>query len=128
MSRRTLVLPDEKRVRAPFVANRRVRAMAGMNDRVVPEGKQHASYGRDERRVIAAREIGAADRSGEKRVANEQLPADFALFSNLQTDPTRTMSRRVVRAGFERPEPDHLPRGEVDIDWRLRFDLQPEHR
>src|SRR5688572_22083498 len=104
MWRRTLVLPDKKRVGAAFVADGRVGSMTRMDDRVVSEGKKHGAYGRDGRRVITARQIRPPDRPGDTRVADEQLLADLALLSDLQTDAARTMPGRVVRAHSERPE------------------------
>jgi CheY-like chemotaxis protein len=38
------------------------------------------------------------------------------------------MSRRVVGAGLERPKRNNLPRFVVNVDRRLRFDVQAEHQ
>src|SRR5712691_11049034 len=100
--------------------------MARMDDRIVAKCKEYRADGRHERGVVAARQIGAADRSGEKRVADEEVFAGFSAASNLQTDATRAMSRRMVRARFKPSKGDHLTRLVVDVDRRLRLDMQAE--
>ena len=46
--------------------------MPGIDDRVVAKRKQHRPDRGDERRMVATRQIRAANRSGEQRVADEQ--------------------------------------------------------
>jgi CheY-like chemotaxis protein len=77
--------------------------------------------------VVAARQVGAADRPGEQRVADEQLPARASGRPDLQADTSRTMPGRMVRARLAFPERNHLPRRVVLVDGRRRFHLQAEH-
>ena len=78
--------------------------------------------------MIAARQIGSADGPCKQRVADIQIFAHLAGFSDLKTDTARAMSRRVVRARFKPPEGNDLTRLVVNIDRRLRLNLQAEDR
>ena len=62
-------------LRPPFRADRRRRAMARVHAGVVSKREQHGPDRRDERRVIAAGQIGPPDRSGKQRVADEEVLA-----------------------------------------------------
>ena len=52
--------------------------MTWMNDRLVTQRKEHLRDGSHQHVVVAARKIGAADRSGKERVADEEIRARFA--------------------------------------------------
>ena len=99
------VLQDE-RIRRPLAADRRVRPVARMHDRVVAQRKQHPGDRPHQDVVVAAGQIGAADRAGKQRVADEQVLPGRALRSNLQADAARTVTRRVVDAHFVVAEVD----------------------
>ena len=82
---------------------------------------------RDERRVVAARQVGAADRSGEERVADEQVLDAGSPALPTETDTAGTMSRRVMRARLAAAERDDLSRRVEHVDRRLRLHVQAEH-
>src|SRR6185312_1605926 len=90
-SQRALRL-DEKRIGPPLLANRRRRAMARIDDRIVSKPEQHRLDRGDEGRMVAAGQIRAANRSGEQRIADEQVLAGLAFPSNLQADAAGAMA------------------------------------
>jgi CheY-like chemotaxis protein len=98
-----------------------------MDNRIVAEREQHAANGGDERRVIAAGKVRAADGAGEERVAHEQIPAGAARRTNLQANAARAMARRVMRPCVELTERNHLSRRVEHVDRRLRLDVEAEH-
>src|SRR4029079_15818970 len=78
----------------------------------------------DEGGMVAAGQIRAADRSGEQRIADEQVAAGLAFPSNLQADAAGTMAGCVVRARLLPAERDHLASFEKRVDRRLLPDPQ----
>src|SRR5947207_8301046 len=106
----------QKRVRPPFLADRRVRSVSWMNDRIVAEREEDRANRGDQRVVIAARQIGAADRAGKQRVADEELLPRQAFFPDLETDAAGAMTRRVVRPHFAGAEPDDVARRVEHVD------------
>jgi hypothetical protein len=78
--------------------------------------------------MVAAGQIRAADRSGEQRIADEQVAAGFAFPSNLQADAAGTMAGCVVRARLVPAERDHLASFEKRVDRWLRLDVEAEQR
>src|SRR5688500_20281919 len=63
---------DEKWIAAALLANRRRRTVAREHRRVVAEREEDPANRIDQGRVIAAGQIGAADRSGKQGVADEK--------------------------------------------------------
>jgi hypothetical protein len=115
-------------VREPFVPNGRARAMPGVHARIVSKTEQDRSYRRNQCRVVAAGQVGPADRACKERIADEQVLPGFAVQAHLQADATRAMTGRVVRARLASPEANHLSLRVEMVDRRLRLDLQSEHR
>ena len=76
--------------------------------------------------MVASRKVGPADRSGEQRVADEEVVAGLQLHPDLQADTAGAVARRVMRRGHALAKRDHLARHKEPVDWRLRFDLQSE--
>ena len=64
---------NQKWVRAAFLTNRRARAMSRVHAGVVAKRKQDGPDGRDQRFVVAARQVRTSNRSREQRVADEQV-------------------------------------------------------
>src|SRR5262245_23509108 len=75
-SRATLRL--QERICSTFLADGRLRPVARIDTCIVSKRKEHVANRRDERRIVAAREIGPANGAGEQRVADEQILAGFA--------------------------------------------------
>jgi CheY-like chemotaxis protein len=94
--------------------------------RVVSEGEEDGSNRSNERVVVSTGKVGSADRAGEQRIADEQLLAGLALFSDLQTDAAGAMTGGVMGPRFVLTKRDHLPGRIEDVDWRLSLDGQPE--
>src|SRR5688572_12169462 len=63
----------QKRIGPSFLPDRRRRAVARMDGRRIRKPEQHIPNRAHQRIVIARRQIGAADRSREQRVADEQF-------------------------------------------------------
>src|SRR5437899_2894918 len=64
----------------------------------------------------------------DKRIADEELLPRRPFLPNLQADPARAVTRRVMHARFAGAERDHLPRRVEHVDRRLRLDRQAEQR
>src|SRR4029434_10849000 len=62
-------------LRRTLTGDSRVRSVTGMNDRLVAKRKEHSRDRSHQDAVVAAREIGPADRAGKQRVADEQVIA-----------------------------------------------------
>jgi PleD family two-component response regulator len=77
--------------------------------------------------MVATREIGASDRSGKQRIADEQILAGLRAEGDLQADAARTMAGRVMRRRRAFAEADHLAGLVEMIDRRLGLDGKPEH-
>src|SRR6185295_5821665 len=75
---------DQKRIGPPLLTDRRVRTVAGMDDRGVAERKQYGADRRHQDVVVAAGEVGSTDRPGEQRVADEQFAAGRTRPADLQ--------------------------------------------
>ena len=101
--------------------------MAGVNAGVVSKREEHGPNRRDERGVIAAREIGPPDRAGKQRVPHEEILAGIRRQSNLQAHPARAVTGRVVRRRHTVAEADRLAWRIEVVDRRLRLDRQAEH-
>src|SRR5262245_22624324 len=70
--------------------------MPRMDNCVVAERKEDLCDRSHQHVVIAARQIGAADRASKQRVADEELLGRFATAADLETDTAGTVSGRVV--------------------------------
>ncbi len=78
--------------------------------------------------MVATRQIRASNRSGEERVADEQvLDARVACTPHLEADAARTMTRCVMRAGLAVAERDDLARRVELIHGRRRVHAEAEH-
>jgi CheY-like chemotaxis protein len=94
---------------------------------IVAERQQHAANRSDQRGVVAAGQIGAADAAGKERVADEQVEAPFACSRHLEADATGAVARSVVRTRFEVAERNGFAGCIEPVDrWRRRIDLQTE--
>jgi hypothetical protein len=93
-----------------------------VDDRLVSERKQDAPNRPQERRQVATRQISAADRSGEQRIADKQVRG-IAGFDG-QTNAARAVTGRVMRFGGKVAEADDLSTFIEVIDRRLGFDLK----
>jgi CheY-like chemotaxis protein len=104
-------------------------AVAGMDDRGVGKRQQHAANRVQERLVVAARQIGPADRPGKQRIPHEEMdPVRRDARSRLhrETHASRTVPGRVVGTRREIADRDgFLARIEV-IDRRRRIDVEAE--
>jgi hypothetical protein len=118
---------DKKRIGPSLRADRRRRTVPRVDAGVVSEGKEDVANRRDQRRMMAARQVGSSDRSGEERVADEEIFSRVRSGSDLQADTTGTVARRVMGTGRAVAEANHLAGGIKDVDWRLRLHLQAEH-
>jgi len=78
-------------VGAPFAPDGRVGAVSRMDNRVVAEGEEHRADRCDERVIVAAGQIRAADRARKERVADEQILSLLAFLADLQTDASRAV-------------------------------------
>ena len=102
---------DEKRIGPAFLTDRRCRTVPRVNPRSVTEREKHGLDRRDERRVVATRQIRAPDRSREQRIADEQVrvgsnrPACPTCRSrsvrHFEAHASWTMPRRVMRSGLD---------------------------
>lgn len=101
--------------------------MAWVDPCAVAEGEQYRPDRRDERRVIAAREIGSPDRSRKQRIADEQIVAWFLSFGDLQAHATGAVPGRVIDRRSTAAEPNRLALRVEAIDRRLRLDREAEH-
>ena len=101
--------------------------MAWVDPGVVSKRKQHRADGADERRVVAAGQVRAADRASKQRVADEEVQPSLARPRNFEADAAGTMAGCVVRTGFEIAERYRFS-GSVEAvnRRRRRVDLQPE--
>src|SRR5260221_489650 len=102
--------------------------MPWIHHRIVAKRKQHAFDGRNQRLVVPARKMGAADRAGEQRVAHEQIPTRLAPLADLKADAAGAVTWRVVRPRLVRAEGDYLTGHIKDVDRRLRFGGEAEQR
>src|SRR5438309_11647780 len=72
--------------------------MARPDDRVVRKGKQYVANRAEQSREISAGQIGAPDRSGKERVADEQGDVVVIVPVHGKADATRTMTWRMKHA------------------------------
>ena len=77
--------------------------------------------------MVAAWQVGAADGSGEERVADEQVFPGRSARPYLETHTTGTVAGRMVRCRQAIPERNRLAGFVEAIDRRLRLHLQSEH-
>ena len=93
--------------------------MAGMNDRIVTERKQHPGDRSHQHVVIAARKIRPADSAREERVAHEQVAVQLKAYTS------RAVPRRVVDTHGVVAERDRVA-AVKDVDVRRLRDLDAE--
>ena len=108
------------------MSNRRVRAMAGVYRGRVVESEQNASDRSHQDIVVAARQVGAPDRSGEQRIAYEEMRTDLTLLPRLKTDAAWAVTWRVMRQDHVVSKTNQAPVVE-DVDGRGLPDRQAEH-
>jgi len=95
---------------------------------VVTKRKQDGPYGSDQRGMVATRQVRASNRSGEQRVADEQVLDDRrAGTAHLEADPAWTMTGRVKRACLAVAEWDDLARRVEHVHRRRRIHAKAEH-
>jgi hypothetical protein len=94
---------------------------------IVAEWKEHRAYGLNQRRVIAARQVRATDRSGKESVPDEQLLPHRPFFSNLQADASGAVAGSVMGPRVVVAKRDDLPGRVEHVHRRWRLDAQPEH-
>ena len=87
---------NQKGIRPPLLPDGRRRTVARIHLRIVAERKENPADRIDQRLVVAARQVGPADRSGKERVADEERLAGRSPLSHLQADAARTVAGRVV--------------------------------
>ena len=115
VDRRNCRLGLQKRIRPPFLADRRRRAVSRIHPGVVAKRKQHGPDRRDERRVVAARQVGPPDRSGKQRVADEEVLAGLAA-STRSAGTRRRDSGRACDAAWPRTRRTDDLAGRVELD------------
>src|ERR1700681_4455264 len=98
-----------------------------MDTGIVTEREEHGADGSDEGGMIAARQIGPADRAGKQRVPHEQILTRLPRRSDLQADPAGTVTRRVVGSRLARAERDDPTRRVELVDGWLWFHSNAEH-
>ena len=121
-----------------FLPDGRGRPVAGINDGRIAKRKQHGPNGVHQRRVVASRQVGATNRTGEQCVTDEEVHFSCAscpscpsrscprLLIHREAHAARTMPRRVMWSRHEIAESnDFVGRIEV-IDGRRLVDLQPK--
>ncbi len=102
--------------------------MPRMHSRVIAERKEHVPDRRDERVVVAARQVRSSYRPRKERIAHEQILARSASRSDLQADAAGTMPRRVVRPRVAVAEGDRLAVLVELVHGGERFDPESEQR
>src|SRR3954463_1583155 len=100
--------------------------MPGVYRRRIAQRKQHLGDGVHQRRVVAAWQVGATDRSCEKGVADEQSVTAISFSADLQADAARAVAGRVVNGNLVVPEVDRRQVVE-HVGGRLWPYLEPEH-
>jgi CheY-like chemotaxis protein len=93
-----------------------------VDDRRISEWKQDASNRPQQRRQIASRQVSAADRSSEQRIADKQVRRVGGF--DCQTHATRAVTGRVMRFRGKVAEANDLSRFIEAIDRRLAFDVK----
>jgi CheY-like chemotaxis protein len=99
-----------------------------MHTCIVTKWEQHGADRPDEGGVVAAWKIGAANRSGEERVADKEIARRLSPLADLQAHAAGTVAGCVVWPNVTLSELDHFAGRVVHVDRRQRLgDLQPEH-
>ena len=101
------------------MADRRRRAVPGVDTGIVAEREQYVPDGRDERGVISARQVRPSDGSCKQRISDEQMLVGLAFTPHLQADSARTVAWRVMRAHFASAERNDLA-GRIELVHRGR--------
>src|SRR5437867_201332 len=101
--------------------------MPGVHDRVVGKRKQYLANRSKQHGEIAARQIGAADRAGKERVADEERCRLVAGLAYGEADAAGAMTRRVMDVRFIPAESPRTLAVVEKVDGRLWFDAQAEH-
>jgi CheY-like chemotaxis protein len=78
--------------------------------------------------MVAAGQVGSTNRPRKQRVADKEILARVALFSNLKAHPSRAVSGCVMHPDLVVAERDDLPWRVEHIDGGERIHVQPEHR
>jgi CheY-like chemotaxis protein len=102
--------------------------MAWMDARRVAEREQDLADGREQNRVIAARQIRSSNRPRKQRIPDEEIVGHAPSAPDLQADAARTMTGCVMRSGFTGAKRDDVARCVEPIDRRERLDADAEHR
>jgi CheY-like chemotaxis protein len=102
--------------------------MSGVHAGVITKREQDGPDGGDQRRVVATRQVRAANRSREQRVADEQVLDDRRVgTTHREADPAWTMTRSVKRAHLAVAERDDLTRRVELVHRRRRIHAKTEH-
>jgi CheY-like chemotaxis protein len=122
------LLRHQKRVRPALLADGGARAMSRVDAGRIPKRKQHGSNRANQRGMIAARQIGSADRTGKQRIPDEQIVATLSLLADLEADSAGAMARGVMHSRLVVAERQDLP-GRIELVHRRKWiDVKPEHR
>lgn len=97
--------------------------MPRIDSGIVAKGKEHGPDRPDQRRVVAARQIGATDASRKQRIAHEEISSTLTGPSHLQADSARAVSRCVMHTHLVLAKRHRLvwtvvtvDRGQVGVD------------
>lgn len=104
--------------------------MSGMHPRGVTKCVQHTRDRVEQRGVVAAGQVGAADRSGKQCVADVKIPGGGAFLTgaDLQAHAAGAMTGRVIRPRFTLAEGDHFAGAVQRIDrWHRFVEIETEH-
>ena len=117
---------EYERVRLALVSNRRVGAMARVYRGRIAKREQDAGDRSHQDVVVAARQVGAPDRSGEQRISHEEMRSGLALLSQLKTHAAWSVTGRVMYADLVVAKTQGA-QVVKDVDWRRLFDREAEH-
>lgn len=100
--------------------------MSGVDTRFITKRKQHVANRRDQRRVVAPRQVGSTDRTRKEGVADEQIEPALTSPRHLDADASGAMSWRVMNACLEVTERNPLLDAVEAVNRRRRIDGQAE--
>src|SRR3954471_10015377 len=101
--------------------------MSGPHYGVVRKPEQHVADGFEQRLGVAAGKIGAANRSREERISNEEHRLLFSFLADGNAHAARTVPRGVLPPTAVPPDPQRpVPRIEGMEGW-LPLHAQAEH-
>src|SRR5688572_24278897 len=83
---------EHERIRSSLLTHRRRGSVTRVHASIIAESEKNAGDGTQERLVVAAGQVGPADRSCKERVADEQVLAGFAATADLQAYAAGTMT------------------------------------